>query len=109
MNAFSVPPVMSLILACIVCYVIFFKEFKSKDLKPVFYAGCQNALLAVSNTSSIYGFGQVVAAAAGFDFIVGALFLHYTHFFALCIKELFHFRPIFFLISAYNGIFHAGI
>lgn len=73
MNAFSVPPVMSLILACIVCYVIFFKEFKGKDLKPVFYTGCQNGLLAVSNTSSIFGFGAVVSAAAGFDFIVGAL------------------------------------
>lgn len=73
MNAFSVPPVMALIVGCIACYLIFFKEFKGKDLKPIFFAGCQNAMLAVSNTASIFGFGKVVSAAAGFSFIVGAL------------------------------------
>ncbi|MDL2219225.1 GntP family permease [Ruminococcaceae bacterium OttesenSCG-928-O06] len=66
-------PTLCLVVATLVCYLVFFPEFKGKSLKAIITAGNNNAMLAVANTSAVLGFGQVVANVAGFQFIVGAL------------------------------------
>lgn len=73
MNVFGVEPALSLVVGTVVCYVLFFKEFKGKSLKAIINAGNANGIMAVCNTSAVIGFGKVVSGVIGFEFIVGAL------------------------------------
>ena len=73
MNAFGVSPTMSLVAATIVCYLIFFRNFKGVSIRQLFVAGSTNAVGATCNTSSVMAFGAVVSSVAGYQLVVDSL------------------------------------
>lgn len=68
MNLFNIEPFVSLIIGCIVCYVLYRKHFD--NIGKTMGAGCSSTMKSIMNVSAVVGFGAAVELAPGFDFLV---------------------------------------
>lgn len=73
LNLVKLPAVTSLIIATVVSYLIFEPKNILKLAKAGSITAVQNASTAIVALASATGFGRVVAAVPGFDFILSAL------------------------------------
>ena len=71
LNAVKLNIVLSLIVACILCLVLLFKYYK--DMLKSLNQGAFNVCAPIVNTCAIVGFGSVVAATPGYQYLVSLL------------------------------------
>lgn len=64
-------PWLSLTIGCIVCYVLYFKQFQ--NIGKTLGAGCTSTMKSIMNVSAVVGFGAAVEMAPGFQYVVDNL------------------------------------
>lgn len=73
MNLCGLPPVMALLLASLMCIVLYFPVFRKAKFKPMLVTAMNNSISATVTTASMFGFGACVSAVAGFDYLINLL------------------------------------
>ena len=71
MNVFDIEPWVSLTLGCVVCGVLYFKQFK--NIGKTLANGCSSTMKSIMNVSAVVGFGGIVALTPGFQYVVNNL------------------------------------
>ncbi|MGT2948569.1 GntP family permease [Streptococcus devriesei] len=71
MNVFSVAPYLSLTLGCLVCFVFYYNKFA--NFKNTMADGVNSTMKSIMNVAAVVGFGGIVAAAPGFEYLVDNL------------------------------------
>ncbi|UUX34772.1 GntP family permease [Fundicoccus culcitae] len=71
MNVFQISPFVSLTLACVVCWVLYYNKFA--DLSKTLNSGANSTMKAIMNVAAVVGFGGIVSIAPGFDYLVANL------------------------------------
>ena len=64
-------PWISLIIGCIVCYVLYFDKFQ--NIGKTLGSGCTSTMKSIMNVSAVVGFGAAVELAPGFQYVVDNL------------------------------------
>lgn len=71
MNVLNIEPFVSLIIGCVVCYILYFNKFE--NIGKTFGAGCSSTMKSIMNVSAVVGFGAAVELAPGFEYLVANL------------------------------------
>ena len=71
LNVLKLDAVVALAAGCLVCYVFFFKNFKS--ILDTLTKGAVNTVIPIINTCADVGYGMAVAATAGFKVVTAWL------------------------------------
>ena len=71
MNVFGVSPVLSLVVAIVVAYILFRKTLP--HMGTTLGDGAVNSIGVITSVCAVVGFGSVVAASSGYEMVLGAL------------------------------------
>lgn len=71
MNVFQITPFVSLTIGCLVCLVLYYRQFK--NLSATMSSGTLSTMKSIMNVAAVVGFGGVVEIAPGFEYLVANL------------------------------------